>query len=129
MAGAIRVEGLREMRTAFRQVDRGMLKEVQAVTRLAAKVVASEASRRAPRLSGALAGSIKGTTSGDRGIVRSKLPYAGVQEFGGTIAPRGTPIHIRPRNFVGGAIDAKAEQIEREMLAGYDLVVRRAGWR
>lgn len=125
----VRVEGLKELRLGVREIDRGMLKEIQAVTRSAAQVVAAEASRLAPRKTGRLAGSIKGTTSGPKGIVRSRLVYAPVLEYGGTIAPRGTEIRIKRHEFVHRALRDKTDQIERELLAGYDQVVRRAGWR
>jgi phage gpG-like protein len=129
VADPVRVEGLGDLRRGLRQIDRGALKEVQQTTKRAAGLVAAEARTRAPRRSGALAASIKATTSGNRGIVRSRLPYAAVMEFGGVIRPRGVPIRIKRSEMVYGALERKQDDVLAELARGLDGVVRRAGFR
>lgn len=129
MADAVRVEGLANLRKTLRNTDKDALKMVQGVVAGAAQIVASEARTLAPRRSGRLAESIRGTTSGNKGIVRSRLPYAKVHEYGGTISPRGVPITIAPSKFVSRAINRKETAVTRALEVGFDQVARRNGWR
>ena len=129
MADAIRVEGLANLRKNLRNTDKDALKMVQGVVAGAAKIVAADASTLAPRRSGRLAGSIRGTTSGNKGLVRSRLPYAKVHEYGGTISPRGTPITIARSAFVTRAIERKESAVTRALEVGFEQVARRNGWR
>ena len=131
MAGerdAVQVEGLAALRKGLRGVDKDALKAVQAVTKTAAGIVAVEASRLAPRQTGALAASIKGTTSGNKGVVRSPLPYANVVNWGGTISPRGTPVTFKRADFIGRAMDAKGDEVQAALEQGFDALARRNGW-
>lgn len=124
---AVRVENLQAVRRALRAVDRGAAKEVQQVTRRAAEIVAVEARIRAPKLTGALAGSIRAGTSGSRGIVRSRLPYANVIQWGGRVG-RKKATFIRPTHFVTNALEAKQDAVTRELARGFDDVLRRNGF-
>lgn len=136
---AVRVEGLEEYRRSLRGTDRGALRMLQAVTRGAAEIVARDARTRAPRgtrpipsrrVPGVrLADSIKATTAGHAGVVKSDLPYAKVQEYGGTIRPKGSPVVIRRREFVTRALEAKQEAVGVALERGFDAVLRRNGWR
>lgn len=129
MARPVEVQGLKALRASLRAVDRGALREVQKVTKAAAQIVAEEAGRNAPRRSGRLSASLRGTTQGASGIVRSPLPYANVQEYGGTIHPRGAPITIKRSAYVHRALDAKADQVGRALADGFDRLARAQGWR
>ncbi len=126
---AVRVDGLQDLRKSLRAVDKGALKEVQAVTKAAAELVAVEARSLAPRRSGKLASSIRATTSGARGIVRSPLPYAAVHHWGGTISPRGTPITIKRTEYITKAAERKQAMVLEALARGFDGLVRRNGWR
>jgi len=125
---AVKVDNLQPLRKALRAVDKDALRDVQTVTKRAAEVVAVEARSRAPRRTGRLAGSIRATTSGARGIVRSPLPYAPVHEYGGTIEPRGTPIRIKRREYITGALEEKQDQVRDELARGFNEVARRHGF-
>lgn len=125
---AVRVDGLADLRRSLRAIDRELPKELRVVIKGAAEVIAAEARVRAPKRTGKLAGSIKATTSGASGIVRSRLPYANVQNWGGTIRPRGAPTHIKGRHFVDGALDAKREAAAQALARGMDDLLRRQGW-
>jgi phage gpG-like protein len=129
MAGPVVVGGIGDLRRSLRATDRDGLKAVQAVTKAAAQLVATDARQRAPRRTGALADSIRATTSGNSGIVRSPLPYAKVHEYGGTIRPRGVPITIKRSAFVASALDDKAEEVGKALAAGFDALAVRRGWK
>lgn len=129
MARAVEVQGLRALRVSLRAVDRAALREVQKVSKAAAQIVAEEARTNAPRRTGNLAASLRGTTQGNAGIVRSPLPYAKVHEWGGTIRPRGVPITIKRSAYVDRALDAKADQVGKALMDGFDRIARANGWR
>lgn len=121
---AVRVENLQQVRGALRGVDKDTLREVQKVTKRAAEIVAVEARVRAPKMTGALAGSIRATTSGSKGIVRSRLPYANVHEWGGHVG-RDKATFIRGRHYMTGALEAKRDVVVRALEEGFDDVLRR----
>lgn len=125
---AVRVEGLRELRRDLRQLQPDAAKEIRTVLKGAAEIVAAAARADAPRKTGRLADSIRGTTAGDRGVVRSKLPYANVQHWGGTIAPRGTPIRIRATEFVAKNLERRAEHIVEAIGDGIERAAQKNGW-
>ena len=124
----VEVEGLAKLRRDLRRMQPAALKEIRGVLRDAAGVVAADAARNAPRLTGALAKSIRPGTSGNRAFVRSRLPYAGVHEYGGRISPQGTPISIKRSAFIARAIEAKQEQIVDELGDGIERVATKHGW-
>jgi phage gpG-like protein len=72
--------------------------------------------------------SIRATTSGNKGIVRSPLPYAAVHEYGGTIYPHGGPVTIRRSEYVGLAMERNQEKVMRALETGFAAVARRNGW-
>lgn len=83
----------------------------------------------AKRKTGTLAGSFKAGAAGNSAFVRSRVPYAGVQEFGGVIRPKGTPITIRPQPAVTRALASKEEAIVDKVADAIDSVALRHGWR
>jgi phage gpG-like protein len=126
--GAVRVEGLRELRRDALLMEPAVGKELRTVIKSAAQVVAEEARVLAPRKTGLLAASIRATTSGDRGVVRSPLPYAAVQEYGGTIRPAGVPIHIKRHEFVARALDRQRDKVIDALGDGIERAAARNGW-
>ena len=128
VGGQVYVKGLAEFRRDLRRTDREALKEVQAGTRKAAKLVAEAAARLAPRRTGRLAESYRGTTSGNRGIVYSNLVYAPIVEFGGTISPRGVDIKFRRQEPVARALALNTERIVDSIGDGIDRAASRTGW-
>ena len=127
MAGpvAIQVQGLKELRKACKQVGVGMdqLKEAH---QKAAVIVLSAAWRRMPRVSGALKSSYRASALQTGGKISSRLAYAGVSEFGGTI-PR---YHSRKRTHHKPTASSRgldsyyvypaAKEKESEIIAVYD---------
>src|SRR5687768_14091777 len=112
---AVKVEGLAELRRDLRLLEPATAKEVQRVLRDAAGVIAREAALLAPRRTGALAESYRPYTRGNRAGVRSRLPYAAVHEYGGTISPRGTDILIQRSEPVTRAVERQTDTVVREL--------------
>ncbi len=126
----VRIEGLGQLRRDFRAIGGPALqRELRSVLLRAATIAAGQASAFAPRRTGQLAASIRPGARGTTAYVRSSLPYAGVQEFGGTIRPRGTPMHIRGRHFVGRAVDHQADTIVDAIGDGIDRLAVAHGFR
>lgn len=133
MADAVRVDGLQPLRKALRNFDREALRDVQKVTRSAAQIVADEAGRLAPRGTRPippsrrprlrLHQSYRATTSGSKGIVRSRLPHAPIVEYRRT----GTPAQMRNVRPVGRAIENRRDDIELELQHGLNQAMSRHG--
>lgn len=130
MADAIRVEGLADVRSSLRKLDNmDTRREVTRALKAGATIVATTARPNAPRRSGRLAASYRAGAAGNTAFVRSRLPYAGVQEFGGVIRPKGAPITIRPRGAVTRVLVSKEDAIVERVSDALDDVFRSAGWR
>ena len=130
MADAVRVEGLAELRRDLRAM--GLKAEGRGLTRAlreGAEEVRKAAGPLAPRRSGALAESYRAGAAGKSAYVRSRLPYAAVQEFGGVIRPKGTPITIRSRAAVTRALANKEEVVVECLADAIDRLARQHGWR
>ena len=113
----IRVENLREVQAALKGIDRSLGRQLTAVNRDAARLVAVEAERSAPRRTGRLGSSIRATAQQRAGQVRAgtvKVPYAGVIEFG-------WPAHnIAAQPFLFPSLEAKREDV----IDLYDRLIR-----
>lgn len=131
---AVRIDGLADMRRLFRATDREALREVQAVQKDAAGIVAVEAARLAPRGTRPipksrrphlrLYQSYRPYASGNKAGIRSRLPYAPIKEFRKT----GTPAQMRGVAPVGRAMQAKEREVAHRLADGFDDAIRRAGW-
>lgn len=145
---AIRFVGLTESRAAVMRTNAGLGKGLRAAGIKAAKVVVPEAQRRAPKRSGNLAASIRARAN-TRGAAlvagSSKVPYAGVINFGGSVPRRGGKgqkvrsgraaytLRAKGRTIIPGqefmysAIAAKSDEIGRVYADEVTAVCRRAG--
>ena len=128
MADAVRIEGLAILRRDLRKMAPGVVKEIRDVLKDAATTVAGDARPFAAHRSGKLAASYRPGTAGNSAFVRSRLPYAAVHEFGGTIAPRGTPFTIKATPAVTRSLDKNAERIVDKLGDGIDRVADRNGF-
>lgn len=124
----IQVDGLNEFRRRLRATDQDAVKELRTVVKRAAEIVAVDARLHVPRRTGKLAASIRAGTSGSTGLVRSRLPYARVHEWGGTIRPRGVPITIQRSEYIARALDRKRDEVYRDLEDGIADIARRNGW-
>lgn len=131
MAGAaVRVEGLADVRRSLSKLERSdESREVTRALKQGAVLVAQSARPYAARKSGKLAGSFRAGSSGNTAFVKSRVPYAGVHEFGGTIKPRGTEIKIRATPAATRALESKEDRIVRLVEDALDDLARKYGWR
>ena len=132
MADAIRIDtpGLRELMRDLRSMgDRDGPKAVRSGLREGARVVSTAARPKAPVRSGKLAASYRPGASGTKAFVRSRLPYAAIHEFGGTITPRGTPIEIRASRPIHAAFDDTSDDVVNVIGDEFEKAARRLGWR
>lgn len=128
MADAVRIEGLASLRRDLRAMQPAARKEVTKALKEGAKIVAQASGPLAARKTGTLAGSFKAGAAGNSAFVRSRVPYAAVQEFGGTIKPKGTPFTIRANPSVTRALELKEDAIVEKVGDAIDVVARRHGW-
>ena len=124
----VQVKGLADLRRDLRRLDQEALKEIRGALKDAADVVARDAATLAPRRTGRLAASYRPFTSGNVAGVRSRLPYAGVIEFGGTIRPRGVPIEIRRYEPVTRAVERQRDRVVEQVADGIEAAAKRTGW-
>lgn len=124
----VRTEGLAEFRRDLKRLDPLIDRELRDAIKDAADKVAVTAGALAPRRSGDLAHSIRPYVSGTKASIGSTLPYAGVVNWGGTIAPRGTPITFKRTEFTTRAIEDHEDEIVEDIADGIDRAAYRAGW-
>jgi hypothetical protein len=79
--GIVQVEGARRLRSTMKRAGADMSQMADAHQQVG-QVVISSAAPLAPRASGALAGSMRAGRTRASAVVRSRLIYAGVQEYG-----------------------------------------------
>lgn len=125
---AVEITGLADLRRTLRATDREGLKAIREVLKDAAGIVATEATLLAPRRTGRLARSYKPFTRGNTAGVRSRLPYAPVIEYGGTIRPQGVPILFERSAPVTRGLERKVDAVTARLVVGFDAASRRAGW-
>jgi phage gpG-like protein len=134
MAGpvAVRVEGLRELQKALKEVDGKLHREIRLALNEGAKVVADAANPTIPRVSGNLAASVRPSSTQREGRVTmgtGAVPYAGWIEFGGKIPHRGGGVSVRPfirqgRYLFPAAVRKTDEVVEICDRAVSQLIVR-----
>lgn len=106
MAGRIEVTGLRELSKSCKAISKDLNKELLAVGKESAALVAETGRALAPKLSGTLAGKVKpGSTAKGAYVAVRGLVY-------------GPPIHwgwkrhnIAPNPFLYHALDARADEV------------------
>ena len=122
MPDAIEVEGLKELSRDLKKLDKELLKELKAVNKDAAEVVATEARVLVPVRSGRLKSSIKASGTQAAGLVRAGkagVPYTKVIHFGWARH------NIKPQPFLYEALDKrKSEVYERYEKQVNELVER-----
>jgi phage gpG-like protein len=103
-------------------------REVSRALKEGAVVVARASGPLAARRTGALAGSFKPGASQMKAYVRSRLPYAGVLEYGGTIKPKGAPVVIKAHPAATLALERNQEKIVDHIGDAIERVASTHGW-
>jgi phage gpG-like protein len=131
----IQVQGLADLRRAVKAVDPAGLTAIRVVLKDAAVLVARDARGMAPHRSGRLAAGIRAGTSGNRAVVRDRLPYANLIHWGGSTGrghkpgvPWSGSVLVRPSLFISRAIDRNEEVIARHLADEFDSLIKRSGW-
>lgn len=121
---AISVSGFDAMRSVIRVMGKEAQREANKVLKEAARVVADDARQRAERQpyktpadrrDGKYAAGFKVALRGSRIMVVNRWPGAGVNHWGGTISPKGTPIRFSRRPVIAEAADAKSAIFEAHL--------------
>jgi phage gpG-like protein len=126
---AVRIEGLAELRRDLRQSSPEVRRDVTRALKEGAKVVAVTAAPLTARQSGKLAGGWRPGAAGNSAFVRNRVPYAGVLEFGGRIAPKGTPFTIRAHPAGTRALQLRENQIVEAVGDAVEGAFARHGFR
>lgn len=110
-------------------------REVEKLRRRAAELIVPKARAHVPithyptrrgHLAASLAAGSGQVRSGGSGFgVISRVPQGGVHEFGGTIAPRGYPIRIRPSRMATLGGEESLPQVDELLREGVDDLLRR----
>lgn len=124
---AIRTEGLAALNRSLGKISREMRSDsVKELGRIGEKVRV-KAVPQVPHRTGVTAGSLKVGATGKGTRIYSLLPQAPVIEYGGTIAPRGTPIKFARTRMVANAI--QATDVEGEIDRLFVRISARNGFR
>lgn len=82
-----------------------------------------------PYATGKTRGSLRKVQEGESKFsLTSDEPQAGVWNWGGTIQPRGVPIHIPRTEFVTGPVEALGADIDERIADDFDNIAHRHGF-
>lgn len=122
---AVRVEGLKTLRSDLRAISKAAPREVGKATKDAAtKRIVPTARREAPKgATGRLAARTVAAARGDKTLIRNPLPYA-------------NPIHwgwpkraIKPRTFITAAVEEESEAWAEDIGDALEQVARKHGFK
>lgn len=122
--GAARIEGLREVQKALKDLSDDLKNEMKSTHLEAAQIVAKAARPLAPVLTGRLAASIRPAAVRTGGRVRvgaSAVPYAGPIHFGWPAR------RIKPQPFVYEALDPRRDEVAAVYADRINTLVERYG--
>lgn len=125
MADVVQVVGARELERTLARAGRELGDQTEASTKVAA-LVATKASRTAPRRTGRLAGAHRKQGARAGATVTNPLSYASVQHWG--VGPRAGlrgPHNIRGRRWLVNAVDDQQRTIVNVYAAAVDATVAR----
>lgn len=126
---AVRIEGLTQYRRDLSKLDRTVSRELgKDIKKAAERTVLPLARELAPTRSGRLAASLKVGSQVSRAFIRSPLPYANAQHWGGRVG-RHKATRIRATEFASRAIETRKDAVVEEIGDAFDDHARRNGWR
>ncbi|GAA2543646.1 HK97 gp10 family phage protein [Pseudonocardia hydrocarbonoxydans] len=128
----IRIDGLREFRTALRRVDRALPKRIKDVGNAAAQIVVDEAKPRVPRRTGRAAASIRAASTAKAVRVAAggkRVPYFAWLDFGGKVGRNNTATRTfySEGRYVWSAFSDRRADVERALTDGMTELARDAG--
>jgi HK97 gp10 family phage protein len=129
--GAVKIEGLREVQRALKDLSDDLKNEMKSTHLAAANAVLPEAQRLAPFRTGALSASLRASATRTGGRIRAgsaSTPYAGPIHFGWPARS------IRPQPFVYEALDPRRDEVIEvyakrlnELIEKYGIASDKAG--
>lgn len=128
MADAVRVEGLRDLQRDLKVMQPQARREITKALKEGAGLVQRAAGPLTARRTGKLAGSWRASATQMSASVRNRELYAGVQEFGGVIRPKGAPVTIKAKPAGTRALEANEDRIVERVGDAIEDVARRLGW-
>jgi hypothetical protein len=135
----VRIEGLQSVHARLKKFQVEAAKDFRKAEGRAAEVVSRAAAAKAPRGHRPLPKNrrlrlhetIKPIVRGTRvyvGALGSQAPHGNVVHWGGTIKPKGTPIHFQRRPFILEAFRETRPEFVRELEMELDKAIREAGF-
>jgi phage gpG-like protein len=125
----VQVRGLSQLNRSLGRIDKDLrresLRHIREVTR---KVRDTARDKYTPKLTGELAKSLRYSVANRGAVVSSAHPGSEVHEYGGRIAPRGTPITIERARMVGNAVKDHADGIEDQLASILDRIAATEGF-
>lgn len=123
------IDGLKELRRDLRRAADATPKEATAAVREAGMPVLRRAQQLAPRREGTLAGSGRLRTSGTRGFIEFRAPYAGGAEWGRKGKWKGFTRKwgYTPR-YGHKALAEKEDEVARIIMRRLEDIVTAHGW-
>lgn len=129
---SIEVPGLAKLRRDLRAIDKGLGKALTDHLRDVAKVVRDDARaklrERSKNPQNRIEKTVKHSVRAKGASIFSDHPGSAVQNWGGTIEPRGMPIEIKGKRYMDGAVYEHTEHVEAEMGRTLDAIADRNGF-
>lgn len=128
----VKAPGLSKLRRDLKKIDKDLGRDATRHVREIAKSVRDEArsnlQERSKNPTGAMARTIKHSVKSRGASIYSDHEGSGVQEWGGRISPRGTPIEISGKAYMRDAVVTKADDVAEQLGDLLDVIARRNGF-
>jgi phage gpG-like protein len=125
---AIRVDGLKDLQRDLKQLQPAARKDITKALREGAKLIHRTGRPYVAQKSGRLARGWRPGATQMQGFVRNREPYAGIQEYGGTIRPKGAAVEIRAKPSMTRALEQRQEALVDSVGDAVEDAARRYGW-
>lgn len=129
----VRIQGLRELQAALKQMDGESQKQLRVALNSVAETVVAGAARRVPRKTGRAAASLRARSSQREAAITGgskKVPYYGWLDFGGRVGRNKTvnrPV-VKSGRYLWPTIAANRESLEKGLTTALADAARQAGF-
>jgi len=129
----LEAKGLSKLRRDLRAIDKDLGKALTDHLRGIAREVRDDARaklhERSANPQNRIEKTIKHSVTAKGASIYSDHPGSPVQEFGGTISPRGTPIEIKGKSYMRDAVTDHTRHVEEEVARTLDVIADTHGFR
>lgn len=130
---SVQANGLAKLRRDLRAIDKGLAKELTSHVRTIAREVRDDARaklrERSENPQNRIEKTIKHSVTAKGASIYSDHPGAPVQEFGGTIKPKGAPIEIKGKRYMQDAVEDNTKDVEEKLGDTLDVLARFNGFK